>query len=566
MMRKVVSLTAFLMLAVLSCLTAPAVYADEPPQPYLKKTIERDETVPNLYKATIETFVEESLIPVTTYKPIDLVLVMDFADGDNYSRYWENLRSSCITIVQKLYALNHDSRFAIVLMNGDGTSSKFLLLSTNVNQFVENKIRDTKVEESQKRLYNIGAKLAYEVLSNDTSSNAKYCIIWGVGRPGYNSTSESDRYEIAYNFWDKSNLIKNDALAKLYTVYAGSSSHYTSQFADGSYNMNTQNMLDGASSNYIKVNCNGCTSTNLDEVCHYWQYDSDHRWRSRGTNLDPVDSKYLKTAFEFVGIDDVIDKLIEEIKIDVAQTVYVKGPSVELSTDAMVRDVLNSGFNLPQNIKTGDITLQVANCIGKDGSNNYTFDTPKTDSSITASIDKANNKIEVGGFNFSGKYVGVDSGIGRGQKLIVKYPFIIDTSKNTSGNGIETTDEDYSGIFDGGSKFDFDLSGAKADLRTITVEVNGLREGDNAVVNLTNSNNETLRYVVVGDADDRGTIDVKFQRKGTYTASLELSKIYSTEKSEMTTLKEDGDETLVFNCTRNTSVSHAVKHKKYEFR
>ena len=58
MMRKVVSLTAFLMLAVLSCLTAPAVYADEPPQPYLKTTVVRDETVPNRYNATIEAYVE----------------------------------------------------------------------------------------------------------------------------------------------------------------------------------------------------------------------------------------------------------------------------------------------------------------------------------------------------------------------------------------------------------------------------------------------------------------------------------------------------------------------------
>ena len=254
--------------------------------------------------------------------------------------------------------------------------------------------------------------------------------------------------------------------------------------------------------------------------------------------------------------------VLSDIQADAAKTEYIIVPSISLSSPSVV-DKLTTGFKLPNGASA---TCKVAPCTGKtDGK--FTWGSETDAAGVTASA--ANSTVTVSGFNFNDNCVYSDgSSTNVGKKLIVRYPFIIDTSTDISGIGIKTTDDSSSGIFDGGNKKGtFDTSDAKADLVTITVTVTGLREGDNAVVNLTKSGStKSLRYVVVGDADGMGIIDVKFQEPNkSYTASVELSRIYNKVDSQTETLS--GNHTFNFACTPNleVNVSHAEAHYQIEY-
>ena len=560
MMRKVVSLTAFLMLAVLSCLTAPAAHAQDTPQPYLKKTIERDENVPNLYNATIETFVEGN----TSY-PIDVMLVFDTTSAASDAKAKNYYPVAFDNFINAFADYNGDVQFSVITFNNNAfVETDFVdakktdistikgILSTNGKDYSKEQKDKNRYSAINRNFANCFSTIKTTFEAHNSSAKAKYIILITPYYPNPNGTgsTESERYNDSKSAWENAYELKDKGIM-IYTVYYGTNGNYTKSYQLSSAPKNIMtfdNFLKAVSSNYPKAYANSATDKN---------YISSS-WTDKGGTSAPSTSD----AYHFKTSNNSIGSTLTTIKtkiVDDAKTKPVITPSISLTSPSVV-DKLATGFKLPNGALA---TCTVAPCKGKAGGE-YIWGSETVAAGVTASAEYST--VTVSGFNFNDNCVYSDgSSTHVGQKLIVKYPFIIDTSKKTSGNDIETTEKSSSGIFDGESKFDFDLSGAKTDLRTITVKVTGLREGDNAVVNLTNSKNETLRYVVVGDKSGPVTIDVTFQRKGTYTASLELSKIY-TEQSEKTTQKEDGDETLVFNCTRSTSVSHAVKHKKYEFR
>lgn len=253
--------------------------------------------------------------------------------------------------------------------------------------------------------------------------------------------------------------------------------------------------------------------------------------------------------------------VLSDIQADAAKTEYSIVPSISLSSPSVV-DKLTTGFKLPNGVRTSDVDCKVAPCTGKTDAG-FSWGT-ETDAGLTPNV--ANGYVTVPGFDFSGNCVYSDgSSTYVGKKLVVRYPFVINTSENSGGTNIPTTDGS-SGLYDNDvKKYDFNLSGAKANLVTITVTVTGLRKGDNAVVNVTKSGSgKPLRYVVEGNEGGTGTIVAKFQEPGSYTASVVgLSKIYNEMSPQTQTVS--GNHTFTFECTPNTdiNVSHAESHVQY---
>lgn len=555
MMRKVVSLTAFLMLAVLSCLTAPAVYADEPPQPYLKKTIERDETVPNLYNATIETFVEGIRQSVETYEPIDVMLILEFSQKTSENCGGSNLAASIENLINSLKTMP-DVNLSIVSFRKDSATLQKAL--GNVNDYDFSTLKAT-ISNDKSDIYGSSWCLPIYGLNLANNNFAKnpnrkqYCIHVQFGKIYY----AGGEYDEAEKAWQKAYDIKQKGI-KIYTVFVGSAK-YDETFNDGTRYMTTHHALEGISSDYYDAYWNLCTSSKITNIPSYWKGYATRRPSKSEPYLSKDNHEY---HFKVDAGSTMFAGVLSDIQADAAKTEYIIVPSISLTSPSVV-DKLATGFKLPNGASA---TCKVAPCTGKtDGK--FTWGSETDAAGVTASA--ANSTVTVSGFNFNDNCVYSDgSSTNVGKKLIVRYPFIIDTSTDISGIGIKTTDDSSSGIFDGGNKKGtFDTSDAKADLVTITVTVTGLREGDNAVVNLTKSGStKSLRYVVVGDADGRGTIDVNFQEPNkSYTASVELSRIYNKVDSQTETLS--GNHTFNFACTPNfeVNVSHAEAHYQIEY-
>ena len=556
MMRKVVSLTTFLMLAVLPCLTAPAVYADEPPQPYLKKTIERDTNVPNLYNAQIEAYVEGIRQSVETYEPIDVMLILEFSQKTSENCGGSNLAESIDAFITSLKAMP-DVNLSIVSFRKESATLQKAL--GNVNDYDFSTLKAT-ISNGKDNIYDSSYCLPYMGLNKADANFAanpnrkQYCIHVQFGKIYY----AGGEYAEAEKAWQKAYDIKQKGI-KIYTVFVGDN-NYESNFTGGggSNLINTHNALVGISSKFQDAYWNVCTKTKENQNS-FWKGKSSSRPSKVEPYLIPSDHEYHfkvnKGTTMFAGV-------LSDIQADAAKTEYIIVPSISLSSPSVV-DKLTTGFKLPNGASA---TCKVAPCTGKtDGK--FTWGSETDAAGVTASA--ANSTVTVSGFNFNDNCVYSDgSSTHVGKKLIVRYPFIIDTSTDISGIGIKTTDDSSSGIFDGGNKKGtFDTSDAKADLVTITVTVTGLREGDNAVVNLTKSGStKSLRYVVVGDADGMGIIDVKFQEPNkSYTASVELSRIYNKVDSQTETLS--GNHTFNFACTPNleVNVSHAEAHYQIEY-
>lgn len=567
MMRKVVSLTTFLMLAVLSCLTAPAVYADEPPQPYLKKTIERDETVPNLYNATIETFLKGTIYN----KPIDVMVCVSnsqsMADGKDDSPTSE--KNAYDRLIDSL-SNYRDARLSVVIYGTkpNAITSEFKSVNASTKETLKNLLNTSKFDSTYDNLQT--ATTAGRELFDKAKNNGreKYCIIFmyrSLYSPSYEDVDvfSGSKYTAGLIALHDAYYLKQQGV-KIYTIWIGKSGTKDNQYdylvsSNKSTKYSYKNLLDAISSNFPDAYWN---VGNSDDRNNMWSDYSENYKSSGYTTAKPASEKYHKYVYakkgSTTGAADVIKEFYNDIVAD-AQTIV---PSISLDSPS-VKDLFATGFKLPNGASA---TCTVAPCIGKtDGK--FTWGSETDDAGVTASA--ANSTVTVSGFNFNDNCVYSDgSSTNVGKKLIVRYPFIIDTSTDISGIGIKTTDDSSSGIFDGGNKKGtFDTSDAKADLVTITVTVTGLREGDNAVVNLTKSGStKSLRYVVVGDADGRGTIDVNFQEPNkSYTASVELSRIYNKVDSQTETLS--GNHTFNFACTPNfeVNVSHAEAHYQIEY-
>ena len=166
-----------------------------------------------------------------------------------------------------------------------------------------------------------------------------------------------------------------------------------------------------------------------------------------------VSNKYFVNAINADQMDNMFDQIVTD----------TSGTQVELNEYTILRDTLSEHFELDE---SRDIKVYTADCTGK-GADGFTWGEPREwtegqfienyDQGCTQALDvtvtdpaagkKANERIDVKGFDYSLNYVAVSGSTARGKKLIVEIPVTMDPD-NVGGTKQPTNIQAESGLYD----------------------------------------------------------------------------------------------------------------------
>lgn len=133
-------------------------------------------------------------------------------------------------------------------------------------------------------------------------------------------------------------------------------------------------------------------------------------------NGTPQSPSYYLSAADADSLNSIFQQISDQIETG--------GSSSTLTSEAVVKDIISPQFTLPKDATASDIMLETYACTGKNGSD-YTWSKNNDAMGAKATIDSANNQVNVTGFDFSENYVGTVTENGnvsyRGHKLVIKF-------------------------------------------------------------------------------------------------------------------------------------------------
>ncbi len=436
--------------------------------------------------------------------PLDIVLVLDQSGSMSTSNYVEPLKTAVMAFVNNISKnaneYNVDHRIAIVgyasrydsnskwvntglFINGSlynyqepGSSTqtsrlteqnyKNALVSVNGNDgnvatSITNAI--SKINGNGATYTNYGMEMANGVFENNPieagSARKRIVVVFTDGQPGKNGYDET----VANAALSKAYTTKNTYGATVYTVglYSNASTDVTnfmnylssnypearsmSGSTEYTYTVVDPSTLDTSETYYVLRN------KNYRAVTYYTGYWESGWYDEYGWSYDPYTTNfYTRTATSTGGPGSkAADKYymttsnsneLGNIFDSISQDIQHPSTNVTLNENSVLRDVITSGFDLPDNFTTGAVSVSTQ-AGSTDSAGAITWgSTTANPAGITVTANADLKSIAVTGFNYSDKYItqGHD-----GEKLIVKISGLL---PNTSSDKLYSNEE-KSGIY-----------------------------------------------------------------------------------------------------------------------
>ena len=253
-----------------------------------------------------------------------------------------------------------------------------------------------------------GMANAKSVLADKTRK--RVAIMFTDGNPGLHGDFDcSDCLKVANNTISTSREMKKDGVI-VYTVGC-----FASKPASGS---NSDNYMNFTSSNYPNA-----TSLTVG-------------------GEKAKDAKYYSVAATSTELTDIFESISQE----------TGGATYQLTSSAVVQDVISEYFDLPAGTTKDDIHVYTQAFTGTNADGSRTWGS-RTAYNATVEVDTAANKIRVNGFDFSENWVGFHTTVqglqeARGRKLVIVIP-IEPIMDNCWGTDLPTNNADESGIYVG---------------------------------------------------------------------------------------------------------------------
>ena len=253
-----------------------------------------------------------------------------------------------------------------------------------------------------------GMANAKSVLADKTRK--RVAIMFTDGNPGLHGDFDcSDCLKVANNTISTSREMKKDGVI-VYTVGC-----FASKPASGS---NSDNYMNFTSSNYPNA-----TSLTVG-------------------GEKAKDAKYYSVAATSTELTDIFESISQE----------TGGATYQLTSSAVVQDVISEYFDLPAGTTKDDIHVYTQAFTGTNADGSRTWGS-RTAYNATVEVDTAANKIRVNGFDFSENWVGFHTTVqglqeAHGCKLVIVIP-IEPIMDNCWGTDLPTNKADESGIYVG---------------------------------------------------------------------------------------------------------------------
>ncbi len=253
-----------------------------------------------------------------------------------------------------------------------------------------------------------GMANAKSVLADKTRK--RVAIMFTDGNPGLHGDFDcSDCLKVANNTISTSREMKKDGVI-VYTVGC-----FASKPASGS---NSDNYMNFTSSNYPNA-----TSLTVG-------------------GEKAKDAKYYSVAATSTELTDIFESISQE----------TGGATYQLTSSAVVQDVISEYFDLPANTTENNIQVYTQAFTGTNADGSRTWG-GRTAYNATVELDVAAKKLRVSNFDFSENWVGFHTTVqglqeARGRKLVIVIP-IEPIMDNCWGTDLPTNDAENSGIYVG---------------------------------------------------------------------------------------------------------------------
>lgn len=138
---------------------------------------------------------------------------------------------------------------------------------------------------------------------------------------------------------------------------------------------------------------------------------------------------------------------LENIFQTISQDIETPSTSVTLNSSSVMKDIIGTAFDLPAEFtEASNISVKTVAGSTTDGTTiTWGAETPNPDG-VIAMADTENNKVEVTGFNYAGKYIAPGHD---GEKLVVTITGVEATEAAATGEAVPTNGE-LSGIYENG--------------------------------------------------------------------------------------------------------------------
>lgn len=440
----------------------------------------------------------------TSGVPLDIVLVLDQSGSMSKSGYVEPLKTAVTAFVESISDnaknYNVDHRIALVgyasrydsdtpwintglfidgsLYNyqkqGSSTQTSRLTATDYQNALVS--VNDSSgqitssittaignINGNGATYTNYGMEMANGVFENNPieagSARKRIVVVFTDGQPGKNGYNET----VANAALSEAYTTKNTYGATVYTVglYSKASEDVTnfmnylssnypearsmSGSTEYTYTVVDPSTLDTSETYYVLRN------KNYRAVTYYTGYWESGWYDEYGWSYDPYTTNfYTRTATSTGGPGSkAADKYymttsnsneLGNIFDSISQDIQHPSTNVTLNENSVLRDVITSGFDLPDNFTTGAVSVSTQ-AGSTDSAGAITWgSTTANPAGITVTANADLKSIAVTGFNYSDKYItqGHD-----GEKLIVKISGLL---PNTSSDKLYSNEE-KSGIY-----------------------------------------------------------------------------------------------------------------------
>lgn len=395
---------------------------------------------------TLEAYATNTMTTVTTYEPLDIVLVLDVSgsmddpmgSGDNTKRI-DALKTAVKTFIdnvakQKNGEKTVDHRISIVKFSGMKTDKpgndtyRSGGYTYNYSQIVKSltavskngDVDEEKVAELKNAVQNLnpagstrsdnGMELARDVLNERKDEAAKrnsVVVLFTDGKP----TSGSN--------WD--NSVASGAISAAKAMKAGGTKIYTVGIFDG---VNPDAPVTGPGSDRTSAENKymHAMSSNYPQATYTSNYWSDYSFNFGA----PAAGSYYLAALSAEALKSVFQTISGEIG------------SLKAKVDAssVLSDTLSDMFDFNGSV-AGGIEVKKVPVAGKDVNGNYTWGTPEDATGVTVSVDTKNpKKLNVTGFDYAENAVTANTdGSYKGYKLVVTIPIKPDTEYHGWADG-----------------------------------------------------------------------------------------------------------------------------------
>ena len=395
---------------------------------------------------TLEAYATNTMTTVTTYEPLDIVLVLDVSgsmddpmgSGDNTKRI-DALKTAVKTFIdnvakQKNGEKTVDHRISIVKFSGKKTDKpgndtyRSGGYTYNYSQIVKSltavskngDVDEEKVAELKNAVQNLnpagstrsdnGMELARDVLNERKDEAAKrnsVVVLFTDGKP----TSGSN--------WD--NSVASGAISAAKAMKAGGTKIYTVGIFDG---VNPDAPVTGPGSDRTSAENKymHAMSSNYPQATYTSNYWGDYSFNFGA----PAAGSYYLAALSAEALKSVFQTISGEIG------------SLKAKVDAssVLSDTLSDMFDFNGSV-AGGIEVKKVPVAGKDVNGNYTWGTPEDATGVTVSVDTKNpKKLNVTGFDYAENAVTANTdGSYKGYKLVVTIPIKPDTEYHGWADG-----------------------------------------------------------------------------------------------------------------------------------